>query len=412
MAAIIRLALRSHPTLVSGIRRSGFRAFSSLPTSHNPNVAEQDKLLFTPGPLTTSFSTKQAALHDLGSRDGHFVGIVKDLRSKILDIAGVSADEYTTILMQGSGTFGVESVISSVVSKQRKVLIVANGAYGLRMSKMTTVHGIPFQLMSFPEDVHPCAAEIKKALDADTEGLISHVAIVHSETTSGIINPVEDIGKVVKAAGRSYIVDAMSSFGAVPVDLKAGGVDYLVTSANKCLEGIPGFSVIVANKTDLKATEGTADTLSLDIHSQVAGLDGNGQFQWTPPTHAILAFRQAITEYEEEGGLDGRLDRYMANKAIVCDGFSKLGFDLYLSSEKQGPIISSFRYPSDPNWSFEDFYSKINDRGIAIYPGKVSNADCFRIGHVGRLFPSDSQRLVEVADEVCQEMKTAKYYSA
>jgi 2-aminoethylphosphonate-pyruvate transaminase len=295
--------------------------------------------------------------------------------------------------------------LSSVVSGT--VVIVANGSYGKRMTQMCTAHGIPFVLLEYAEDAYPSVEDVKAALAADTTGEITHVAMVHSETTSGIINDVETMGAVVKGAGRSFIVDAMSSFGAVPLDFEH--VDYMVTSANKCLEGIPGFSFAIARKSALAASTRSASTLSLDMKAQLKGLDGDGQFRFTPPTHAILAFRQALSEYADEGGLPGRANRYKENQRVLQEGMNALGFELYLPVEMQGYIISSYRYPTDANWNFERFYTLLSDKGFAIYPGKVSNADCFRIGHIGRIFPEDTQRLVVAMDEACREMGTAKY---
>jgi len=211
--------------------------------------------------------------------------------------------------------------------------------------------------------------EVERVLAEDREGKISHLAIVQSETTSGIINDVEAFGALASKYGRSTIVDAMSSFGAVPLDFKH--LDYMITSANKCIEGIPGFSFTIARKAALNKATRKSSTLSLDIKGQVKGLDSDGQFRWTPPTHAILAFRQALREYDIEGGLKGRAARYKENQRVLMAGMKNLGFELYLPSEKQGYIISSYRYPKDSNWNFNRFYNLLNDRGFAIYPGKV-----------------------------------------
>jgi 2-aminoethylphosphonate-pyruvate transaminase len=247
-------------------------------------------------------------MNDMGSRDGKFIQIIKDVRSELLKAANVSSEEFCTIIMQGSGTFGVESVISSVVNGT--LLIIANGSYGKRMSLMAAAHNIPFKLMEWPEDSYPSLPEVERVLAEDREGKISHLAIVQSETTSGIINDVEAFGALASKYGRSTIVDAMSSFGAVPLDFKH--LDYMITSANKCIEGIPGFSFTIARKAALNKATRKSSTLSLDIKGQVKGLDSDGQFRWTPPTHAILAFRQALREYDIEGGLKGRAARYKA----------------------------------------------------------------------------------------------------
>jgi 2-aminoethylphosphonate-pyruvate transaminase len=372
--------------------------------------AQPSKILFTPGPLTTSYWAKSAALHDYGSRDHKFIKIIKDVCDGLLDIAGVSKQDYTTIPMQGSGTFGVEGVFSSVINKKKGVLIIANGSYGTRMKQIAKVHGINHTFLEYPEDAAPNLQEIEQALETKAKEH-SHVAIVHSETTSGIINDIEAVGKIVHKAGKSFIVDAMSSFGATPIDFEAGHIDYLVSSANKCIEGVPGFSFIIARKTAFEASKGNASTLSLDIHAQRAGLDQNGQFRFTPPTHAMAVFARSIQELKIEGGVQARMNRYKYCQRILQKVMDKSGFQLYLKPQLQGHIISSYRFPKDPNWNFEVFYDLLNHFGFVIYPGKVSNADCFRIGHIGRIFPSDTRRLADLIAHTARYMKTAGFYS-
>jgi len=381
-----------------------------LPTPHDPyREGPQDKLLFTPGPLTTSFATKAAALRDLGSRDVAFMRVIVEVCEGLLDVAGVSKNDYTTIPVQGSGTYGIEGVISTVIPKDKGFLLIANGAYGARMQSIAKVHGIPCTMLEYPDNQQPDFKEIEETLKNSKH---SHVAVVHSETTSGIINDIESVGKIAAKYNKSFIVDAMSSFGAVPIDFAKAHIDYLVSSANKCVEGLPGFSFVIARKAALAASKGHASTLTLDIISQRDGLDKAGQFRFTPPTHSLLAFHQALHELKIEGGVQARYNRYKENQRVLNDYLDQLGFKLYLERANQGPIISSYRYPTDSNWNFDTFYSKLNDRGFVIYPGKVSKADCFRIGHIGRLFPEDTLALCKAIEEVCKEMKTAGFYKA
>lgn len=361
----------------------------------------KDKVLFTPGPLTTAPTVKQAMLRDLGSRDFAFIQTVRDIRSRLLDIGAATGKGYEAILMQGSGTFSVEAVFSSTVARDGKVLIIVNGAYGKRMAQMCKVLGIAHEALEFPEDQLPDLAQIAAALDG---GNFSDVAVVHCETTTGIVNPVEAIGALVKKSGARYFVDAMSSFGAIPIDVAAAEIDYIVSSANKCIEGVPGFGFIIARLEALLETEGRARSLSLDLLSQWRGLEKDGQFRFTPPTHALLAFHQALLELELEGGAEGRAARYRENYATLVSGMRTLGFEEYLPAEKQGYIITSFRYPEHANWNFEAFYKHLNERGYVIYPGKVSNADCFRIGNIGRIFESDVRDLIAAIRDVKELM--------
>jgi 2-aminoethylphosphonate-pyruvate transaminase len=362
-----------------------------------------DKLLFTPGPLTTSATVKQAMLRDLGSRDDEFIDTVRSIRERLLAVAGVRPGQsFEAILMQGSGTFALESVISSVLPPTGKLLMLVNGAYGERMVLMAGPLGIPVETLRCPENETHEPAALQSLLERDRT--ITHVGVVHCETTTGILNPVAEFGRLVRAAGRSYIVDAMSSFGAIPLDLEAAGVDYLVSSANKCIEGVPGFAFVIARRTALLATEGFARSISLDLLAQWQGLEKTGQFRFTPPTHALLAFEQALRELEVEGGVAGRHARYATNHQIIAEGMARLGFQAHVPAARQSPIITTFRYPADPNFHFEEFYRRLSDKGFVIYPGKLSQADCFRIGCIGRLFKKDMEGLVTAVREVLADL--------
>jgi 2-aminoethylphosphonate-pyruvate transaminase len=353
----------------------------------------KDPLLFTPGPLTTSATVKAAMQRDIGSRDTDFVELVAGIRSELLGIAGVSPEEgYEAVLIQGSGTFGLESVISSVIPWEGRFVVLANGAYGERMAAIAERLGISTRLASWPENESPDPATVQRLIEE--EPAATHVAIVHCETTTGILNPIDEIARIVKASGRELIVDAMSSFGGVPLDLSKLQIDYLISSPNKCLEGVPGFSFVLARRAALRSSKGRARSVSLDLLAQWEGLERNGQFRFTPPTHALLAFARALEELRQEGGVSARAARYRANHEILRTGMRKLGFAEYLPAERQSNIITAFRYPEDSNFRFEDFYHNLRVRGFVIYPGKLSQADCFRIGTIGRIEEQDVRDLV------------------
>jgi 2-aminoethylphosphonate-pyruvate transaminase len=363
----------------------------------------KDKILFTPGPLTTSRTVKLAMLRDLGSRDTEFIGVVREIRRKLLALGGVEGQGYEAILMQGSGTFAIESVISSTVPPQGKMLVVINGAYGRRIEQIARVLHIATVSLTSPETQKADANQVADALERDPA--ITQVAIVHCETTTGIFNPVQEIGAVVRRFKRCYFVDAMSSFGAVPLNLADCSVDYLVSSANKCVEGVPGFAFALARREALLSTDGYARSLSLDLLAQWKGLERDGQFRFTPPTHALLAFHQALVELEQEGGVEGRAARYRENHRTLAAGMRALGFEEYLEPKNQGYIITSFRYPDHPNFRFDEFYRQLNEKGYVIYPGKVSEGNCFRIGHIGRIFPSDTCDLLAAIRTTLGEME-------
>lgn len=353
-----------------------------------------NKLLFTPGPLTTSDTVKAAMLRDAGSRDGEFIAVVLRIRERLLALGGAAAGgDYECVLMQGSGTFAIESVVSSAIPSGGRLLVLVNGAYGRRIGQIARIHAIAVETLEAPEDRRIAPEAVAKRL-AVAPGF-THVAVVHCETTTGILNPIGEIGGAVARAGAVYIVDAMSSFGAIPIGLAEAHIDYLVSSANKCIEGVPGFAFVLARRGPLLAAKGRARTVSLDLYAQWEGLERDGQFRFTPPTHALLAFHQALDELDGEGGVAGRAARYRRNHEALTAGMARLGFEPYLAPEDQSYIITTYRYPRDRAFRFDEFYGRLSERGFLIYPGKLSQEPCFRIGTIGRLEVSDIERLLE-----------------
>jgi len=363
-----------------------------------------EKTLFTPGPLSTSPTVKAAMLRDVGSWDQEFIDIVSRVREKLLGLAGVSqAAGYEAIPMQGSGSFGVEAAIGSSVPPAGKLLAIVNGAYGERIVKMARCLKIDLAILRSEEHEHPDLRQLTNMLAEDTS--ITNVIVVHCETTTGIVNPIDEIGRIVQAAKRIYIVDAMSSFGALPIDLPSMGIDYLISSANKCLQGVPGFSFILARRAVLETTQGFARSLCLDILDQWRAMQAHGRFRYTPPTHSFLAFERALTELETEGGIAGRARRYQQNYETLIAGMRQLGFREYLKPEDQSCIISTFYYPSDPNFDFDTFYNVLKAHGSIIYPGKLGEVDCFRIGTIGHMFPADVENLLTAIQTAIEQMR-------
>ncbi len=363
---------------------------------------ERGKLLFTPGPLTTSRTVKEAMLVDLGSRDAGFIEVVRDIRTRLLALDGLSREAgFEAVLVQGSGTFGIESVVGSVVPADGRLLVLVNGAYGRRIVHMAQVLGIDAEALVVAEDTTHDLPRVDEALAG---GRFTHLFAVHCETTTGILNPIREIGALARRHGAVYCVDAMSSFGAVPAGMAEAGIDFLVSSANKCIEGVPGFAFVLARREALLAIEGHARSLSLDLLAQWKGLEANGQFRFTPPTHALLAFHQALLELEEEGGVAARGARYRRNHEVLLDEMRQLGFTPFLPPERQSVIITSFYYPDEPAFDFEAFYSRLSDLGYVIYPGKLTQADCFRIGNIGQLFPDDIRGLTAAIADTLRAM--------
>jgi 2-aminoethylphosphonate-pyruvate transaminase len=365
--------------------------------------AARDKLLFTPGPLTTSQTVKQAMLRDAGSWHSDFNALVADVRSRLLSLAGLKREEgWEAILLQGSGTFGVESVFQTCVPPDGRVVVLSNGAYGERMAQMLKHARIAHRVLRSAEDAPLDSAALEKCLAEDPG--VTHVAAVHCETTTGLLNPIEVIGRVAKGHGKTYVVDAMSSFGGMPIDIAACGIDFLISSSNKCIEGVPGFSFVLCRRDILLASEGWARSLSLDLLGQLKGFEKDGKFRYTPPTHVILAFDQALRELALEGGVPARHQRYRRNHEILLAGMQRLGFQPYLHPRLQSPIITAFLYPPHKRFDFDWFYTELSQRGFLIYPGKLTKVDTFRIANIGRLFPADMEQLVHAIESIWRPM--------
>lgn len=347
-------------------------------------------LLFTPGPLTTTQTVRGALLEDWGSRDPAFVKKIRWIENELLAVAQAPAARYSAVLLPGSGTYAVEATLSTVVPDSGKLLILINGAYGRRMQEIAQVHGIPHATLEVAESQTCDPNQLEHALTQDAS--ITHVAVVHCETTTGILNPLEALSQVCRSHGKSLIADAMSSFGGLPFSAETLGIDYLMASSNKCVEGVPGLSFVIACTEKLEACAGQARTLSLDLLAQHRAFKSNGQFRFTPPTHVLAALAQALQELKDEGGVVARNARYRRNHTLCVRALRELGLKTYLPDALQGPIITSFLYPS-AGFDFGAFYQALADQGPVIYPGKLSKADCFRIGHIGALGEDGTQKL-------------------
>ncbi|MDJ0956578.1 MAG: 2-aminoethylphosphonate--pyruvate transaminase [Arenicellales bacterium] len=354
-----------------------------VPTQSNPVASPTgDPWLLTPGPLTTSPTVKQAMLHDYGSRDRTFIEINAKVRQRLVAIVD-GQDSHVCVPLQGSGTFVVEAMVGTFVPPDGKLLILVNGAYGHRIAKICKYIGRHHIIQETAEDTPVNVQQLDKRLGEDTD--ISHVAVIHCETTSGILNPLAEVADVVARHGRSLLIDAMSAFGAIPLSTHEIKFDAVVASSNKCLEGSPGMGFCIANRTALKATQGNSPSLCLDLYDQWVSMESNGQWRFTPPTHAILAFNQALDEFEQEGGVEGRGRRYLENCRILIEGMRRMGFRTLLPDELQAPIIVTFHMPEDPKFDFNRFYDRLSSQGYVIYPGKLTVAESFRIGCIGRL---------------------------
>ncbi len=368
----------------------------------------QDPWLLTPGPLTTSMATKQAMLHDWGSRDAAFIETNRQVRQNLLEIAHAEAT-HVCVPVQGSGTFAVEATLGTLIPKEGpkkgKALILINGAYGTRMGKILEYAGRAFVTYETPEDSPPDPAHVAQLLADDPA--ITHVLAVQCETTSGILNPIEAIADVVAKAERSLIIDAMSAFGAIALDARKIHFDAVMASSNKCLEGVPGMGFALIRKSVLEDCKGNAHALSLDMYDQWQAMEGNGQWRFTPPTHVIAAFASAMDQYLAEGGLEGRHARYAENCRTLVAGMRRLGFETLLPDDLQAPIIVTFKMPEDPAFDFQVFYDRLKDRRYVIYPGKLTVAASFRIGCIGALGVTEINGALDVIADVLGKMGVA-----
>lgn len=364
----------------------------------------REPILLTPGPLTTSATVKQAMLRDWGSRDAAFIALNRRIRERLLALAQ-AADSHVCVPVQGSGTFAVEATIGTLVPGDGRLLVLVNGAYGRRMVRIAEVIGLAVTSLSWPEDEAVDAQALDQALAADPA--ISHVAVVHCETTSGILNPLQDVADVCARHRRSLLIDAMSSFGALPIDARQTPFAAVMASANKCLEGVPGVGFALIRREALEAAKNNAPSLSLDLYDQWQGLEANGQWRFTPPTHVLAAFDQALDEHAEEGGVAGRGARYRRNHQLLVEGMSGLGFAMLVPPLLQAPIIVTFLMPADPRFVFAEFYDRLREKGFAIYPGKLTVAASFRIGCIGRIGEAEIRAALAAIGETMREMGVA-----
>lgn len=361
--------------------------------------------LLTPGPLTTSYAVKEAMLRDWGSWDDDFRAMTREMRTMLLELLGKGSEEFDCVPMQGSGSFSVEAMLASFIPRDGKALVLANGAYGMRSAQTLEYLGRAHVVLNKGDYLPPRGDEVAQILADDPE--ITHVVAIHCETSSGILNPVEEISEVVYAAGRKLLIDSMSAFGAI--ELKVADIRYeaMVSSANKCIEGVPGFGFIIARNSELEAAKGNSHSLSLDVHAQWAHMNKTGQWRFTPPTHVVAAFLEALRAHQEEGGVAGRGGRYTRNRDVMVAGMRELGFETLLKDRWLSPIIVTFFCPADENFIFDRFYELMKEKGFIIYPGKLTVVDSFRVGCIGQMDEHIMRQVVAAAKESLDAMGVA-----
>ena len=373
------------------------------PKIQRPRLGEP--VLLTPGPLTTSYHVKEQMLRDWGSWDDDFRAMTEEMRRRLLALIGDGAEEYDCVPMQGSGSFSVEAMLGTFIPPSGKALVLANGAYGKR-SAQTLKYLNRDHIVLDKGDYLPPRGEMVAEILAQ-EPAITHVVAIHCETSSGILNPIEEISHATYGAGRALLIDSMSAFGAIPLNANQIRFEALVSSANKCIEGVPGFGFVIARKATLEAAKGNSHSLCLDLHAQWTHMNKTGQWRYTPPTHVVAAFLEALRSHEEEGGVAARGARYRQNMDVIVDGMRGLGFETLLKDRWLSPIIVTFFCPADPKFKFEQFYALMKQKGFIIYPGKLTKLDSFRIGCIGQMDADIMQQVVIAAQDALNEMGVA-----
>jgi 2-aminoethylphosphonate-pyruvate transaminase len=360
-----------------------------------------DPILLTPGPLTTSAQTKSAMLADWGSWDGSFNAMTASVCSDLVAIVDARS-EHVCVPLQGSGTFAVEAALGTLVPRSGKVLVPDNGSYCKRIVRILGYLGREAVVLAHGEQEPADPGRIDAALAADPN--ITHVAQVHCETGTGILNPLAEIAAVVARHGRGLVIDAMSSYGAIPIDARSIRFDALVAASGKCLEGVPGIGFIIARRTTLERSAGNSGSLAMDLLDQWTYMQKTGQWRFTPPTHVVAALRAAIDQYQVQGGLPARLARYTENCTTLVSGMRALGFKTFLPDNLQAPIIVTFHSPPDPAYDFTQFYRRVRDLGFILYPGKLTAVDTFRVGCIGAIGADALRRAVTAVADALREM--------
>jgi 2-aminoethylphosphonate-pyruvate transaminase len=340
-------------------------------------------------------------LCDWGSWDGAFNALTASVCRDLVDLVH-GRDEHVCVPLQGSGTFAVEAALGTLVPRGAKVLVPDNGAYCKRIMRMLGYLGREAIVLAHGEQEPADPERIDSALSADPA--ITHVAQVHCETSTGIMNPLSEIASLVAARGRALIIDAMSSYGAIPIDARSIRFDALIAASGKCLEGVPGIGFVITRRAALERASGNSASLAMDLVDQWRYMQSTGLWRFTPPTHVVAALRAAIDQYQMQGGQPARLARYSENCAALVSGMRALGFKTFLPDAVQGPIIVTFHAPADPAYDFGDFYRRVRERGFILYPGKLTTVDTFRVGCIGAIGATSLRQAINAIAESLRDM--------
>jgi 2-aminoethylphosphonate-pyruvate transaminase len=365
-------------------------------------MAYERMVLLNPGPANTTQAVKQALVcEDICPREtvfGDVMGRVADRLARIADPSGKSV----TVLFGGSGTAGVEAAIASAVPKDGRLLVLDNGAYGARMTDIAKAYGMPHESMVFGVGARIDIEQVKARLE---RGDITQVAVVHHETTTGMLNPVEKIGALCKIRKVELIVDAMSSFAGIPFTMESLGADFVVSSSNKCIQGMAGLAFVIGKKERIESMRHVAGrSLYLSVGDQYRFFRDAHQMRFTPPVQLLYALERAIDELDAEGGVEARRKRYDACYEVLDRGVRAIGFERLMPDEDQSRILTAYVEPNDPKYSYDRMHDLLFERGFTIYPGKGAKVGTFRLANMGDITPDDMERFVAALRETVAAM--------
>ena len=355
-------------------------------------------ILLNPGPATTTDTVKLAmVVPDICPRELEFGELTLSVRNDLIK-AAYGEKNHTCVMLTSSGTGGVEACLTSVVPHDKKVLILNNGAYGERMQKICDAYGIGQIKYNATWGKVLDVASIEQVLEIHRDE-ISHIAFIHHETTVGILNPLSEISKLAQKYNVEIIVDAMSSFAGMRIDVEKDNIHYLVSSSNKCIQGMAGISFVIANKTSLlKTKEIKARNFYFNLLENHLYLEKNKQFLFTPPVQTLYALRQAINEYFDEGP-ENRFVRYASMYEIMKKKVLELGFKFLVDEKDHAKLLTAIMDPESPNYSFNEMHDYLFEHGFTIYPGKVGNINTFRLSNIGAIYPKDIENFLVVFEE-------------
>jgi 2-aminoethylphosphonate-pyruvate transaminase len=353
--------------------------------------AQNERIILTPGPVTTSAATKRAMLRDFSPNEPDLLALTAEMRQRLLAIVD-GGDRYVCVPLQGVGNTANEATLGTLVPRERKLLIVSNGFYGERLKQIAGAIGVPFEALELPGTEPASAEQLEAALAAD--GTVSHVVVCHVDTGTGLLNPLEPLAEVARRRGVALIVDAIASFGGVPIDARALDLEAVVASPNKWLEGVPGIGLVLLKRAALEQAAGRAHSFCLDLHRQWRSFEHDGRWRFTPPTQATAALVAALRQHTEEGQAV-RLERVRRNWRCLVDGLRALGFKTYLRDEVASPVIATFHAPADPNYDRERFFELMWQRGFVMFRGQLTPEPTFRIGCMGAVDETVMRGVVE-----------------